>query len=570
MKQKKEISVILIVQKKLGDYKKIVRSINLEFSNMDYDYEIIFIDNTGDKAFSREVDKELAEFTNIRLVHNAIAVAGSWIYKDCLRYVSGKYILFHDFSYRLNPEDTNKIIQRVLSRKVDLISGYDKVYERFLYHSIFQKIIRNLYFLVIYFLFGINSKKNFPSIKIFKYGALQDILARVVSKRHVFGLEMLTVANHLGYKTESIPIRIDLNREYRHKISLSNIWNAFVEILAIYYRLKIMKYYNRKQLLLQDYPKVSILIPTKEYTSYLQECIEGCKKLDYSNYEIIVLPDKEIQNPDVQIRFIPTGEVSPPEKRDLGAKYAKGQILAFLDSDAYPFSSWLKYGVRYFKSDEVAAVAGPGITPITDGFWRRASGIIFSSYIVGGDCKFRYVPLMHREVEDYPSCNFLIRKDIFDKIKGFNTKFYPGEDTILCYKITKKEKKKIIYDPDVIVYHHRRKLLFEHFKQVKNYAYHRGYFAKKIPSTSRKPSYFVPSLLIILFPILGIASIFFPPVMTYFLIGIILYTLAVLLTAIQVMNFKMMVVVFFGIIATHITYGIWFMKGLFAKKMPEE
>lgn len=570
MEKKKEISVIFILQEKLEDYKKIIRIVNLEFSKMVYDYEIIFIDNTGDKGFAREIDIELAEFTNIKLVHNTVAVTGSWIFKDCLRYVSGKYILFHDFGYRLDSKNINMMIQEANKRKIDLIIGYDKDYEKFFFHSIFQKIVKNLYFLVIYFLFDIDTKKSLPSIKIFKYEALQDILARMIVKKYVFSLEMYIIAIHLGNKIESAPIRIDFNREYRHKTSLNNTWKAFVEILAIYYRLKIMKYYDREQILLQVYPKVSIIIPTKEYTSYLKDCIEGCKNLDYSDYEIIVLPDKEIQNPDARIRFIPTGEVLPPEKRDIGAKYAKGQILAFLDSDAFPFSNWLKYGVRYFCSDEIAAVCGPAITPITDRFWSKASGIILSSYIVGGNIKFRYAPLMHREVEDYPSCNFIVRKDTFDKIKGFSTKFYPGEDTILCYKITKKEKKKIIYDPDVIVYHHRRKLLFEHFKQVKNYAYHRGYFAKKIPSTSRKPFFFFPTLFIILFPIFGIASIFFPPIMTYFLMAMVIYISAVLLTAIQVMNFKMTFVVFLGIIATHITYGLSFMRGLFAKKMPEE
>jgi cellulose synthase/poly-beta-1,6-N-acetylglucosamine synthase-like glycosyltransferase len=38
-------------------------------------------------------------------------------------------------------------------------------------------------------------------------------------------------------------------------------------------------------------PMISIIIPCRKIDNYTRECIEYCKKLDYDNYEIIVLPD---------------------------------------------------------------------------------------------------------------------------------------------------------------------------------------------------------------------------------------------------------------------------------------
>src|SRR6516162_3315272 len=106
---------------------------------------------------------------------------------------------------------------------------------------------------------------------------------------------------------------------------------------------------------------------------------------------------------------------------------------------------------------------------------------------------YRYVPQAQREVDDFPSVNLLVRRDVFEAAGGFNSKYWPGEDTKLCLKITKDLALKIIYDPAIFAWHHRRELFRGHLKQSTNYALHRGFFAKIYPETSLRPSYFIPS-----------------------------------------------------------------------------
>ena len=130
-------------------------------------------------------------------------------------------------------------------------------------------------------------------------------------------------------------------------------------------------------------------------------------------------------------------------------------------------------------------------------------------------------------------------------------------------------KKKIIYDPDVVVFHHRRSLFFKHFRQLASYALHRGYFVRKFPRTSRKIPYFLPSLLIITALVMGLLTVPCPFVRPYYVALLAIYGLLVLATAIKTMNYKLIPPVFLGIIATHITYGLYFAKGLIARKMPD-
>lgn len=314
---------------------------------------------------------------------------------------------------------------------------------------------------------------------------------------------------------------------------------------------------------------VSIIVAVKKDNPNLRECIENCLKLDYSDFEILVLPDKELNLDYPKTKVIPTGEVTPPIKRDMAVDKASGEILAFLDDDAYPHKDWLAQALRHFAEPAIAAVGGPAVTPDSDSLRQKASGRAYSSWLVSGPYVYRYLPRKQIFVDDFPSCNFLLRKSAMLEIGGFNTKFWPGEDTFLCLKIIHQLKKKIIYDPAVLVYHHRRSLFTGHLKQIANYALHRGYFAKRFPETSFRVSYFLPSLLVI-----GIVSGFvfspwFPALRLLYFACLFLYPLVVFIFSIS-RDFRLTFLVFRGIILSHIVYGLYFVKGLFSRKLKEE
>jgi len=282
---------------------------------------------------------------------------------------------------------------------------------------------------------------------------------------------------------------------------------------------------------------------------------------------------------DPKVRIIPTGIVSPPKKRDVGAKEAKGEILAFLDDDAYPKKDWLKEAVNIFKeSEKFGCVCGPAVTPQDDSILQKGSGLVYASSLVSGNHNFRYIPGPRREVFDFPSCNFLIRKDLFSDIGGFDKPFWPGEDTFLCLKVLEAGVK-MIYSPKVLVYHHRRNLFKGHLNQIKSYALHRGYFAKKYPKTSLRFEYFIPSIFVIALLTGGISSLssslassIYSLILTMYLVFILASSLSLVfgLKESRINRIKLLFLTVSGIFLTHVTYGIYFIKGLLAKKMSEE
>jgi cellulose synthase/poly-beta-1,6-N-acetylglucosamine synthase-like glycosyltransferase len=305
---------------------------------------------------------------------------------------------------------------------------------------------------------------------------------------------------------------------------------------------------------------VSIIIPCKDVDDYTKECIEYCRRLDYPNFEIILLPDYPAEAID-GVRVIATGSVAPGVKRNMGVKSSNGEFCAFIDNDAYPRSDWLTNALKHLEDPQVGGVGGPGLTPETDGLLQKAGGYVLSSFMVG-NLSSRYKTKSCFESDDIHSCNFIARKAIIKEAGGWNEKYWPGEDTLMCLAI-RKIGRKLIESSDVAVYHHRRSLFKPHLRQVSRFGEHRGFFAKRFPENSAKLTYFFPSLLVSSLIVGIVLSVFFPLFAYVVLLGVALYlVLSLTAAALQVKGMKLLLSVWLGIIATHLVYGSFFLSGL--------
>lgn len=344
---------------------------------------------------------------------------------------------------------------------------------------------------------------------------------------------------------------------------------------------------------------ISIIIPVRRLNNYVNEAIPHYLNMGYSNFECIFLPDyikdedinnlelelKKVKtfndgfceyssNLDKRIRIIETGIVTPGKKRDLALRYSKGDVYAFIDDDAYPCKEWLNNALTILEDETIGGVGGPAITAKTENIYEMASGKVFESFMCNGVFKYRYLPTTRKDVDDIPSVNLIVKKDIFEKVGGFDCNYYPGEDTKLCMKII-NEGKRLVYDPCILVYHHRRPLFVKHIKQIANYAKHRGYFAKSHFRTSLKFSYFIPSLFIICLILGIIACLLISPLWNLYIFIIGLYIVLVLCSLKSCLyeykniinNLKLLLISFIGVFITHVCYGVCFIKGLFVKDL---
>ncbi len=316
-------------------------------------------------------------------------------------------------------------------------------------------------------------------------------------------------------------------------------------------------------------PTVSIIIAVKEDNPNLRESLRHCLALDNPADEIIVLPDVAFDAPD-GVTVIPTGPCGPAEKRDLGAERASGEVLAFLDDDAYPVPGWLTHAREVLANPSVGGVGGPGVTPDSDPFTAQVSGDIYNSPLVSGPHVRRYLPREACDVDDWPSCNLLVRRDAFLQVGGFDSAYWPGEDTVLCLKITRDLGLRLVYDPRVLVYHHRRPSLRRHLRQAAQYGLHRGHFVKRFPETSRRPTYFAPTLLAAFLALGWIPGLFSRAFRLAFATIAGSYGVAVLLATPFRGGPVRYLLAAIGTVLTHLAYGTWFIRGLIRRTLPTQ
>ena len=501
---------------------------------------------------------------------------------------TGEFVMLLDGDLDINPKQTPWFFEAMAAKGADIVIGSKRHPRSVVQYPWHRRLVSWVYFTIVRIFIGLPITDTQTGMKLFKRDVLGEALGRMLVKTYAFDLELLSIAHQRGAKIAEAPVVIRFGNKFG-ALKAQTVKTMAFDSLAVFYRLRVLKYYAHAEVppkLGRD-PLVSVVIACPNRSWMLDECLKALAAQTYSSFEVIVLPDgtdggsgaPAPMPEDVAVSFLPTGKVRPAEKRNIGIKAAKGEIVAFIDDDAYPDAHWIEYAVRYFGDETVGAVGGPGVTPPNDPFLARIGGRVYDNLLVSGNYRYRYkAGGVRRDVDDYPSCNLFVGKSLLDSFGGYRTDFWPGEDTLLCKDIVDSGKR-IVYDPWVVVCHHRRALFGPHLRQLGRYAFHRGYFVKRFPSNSLHLSYFVPSLFVLyLFVWAALVIIPQPIVMSveFFIVWnaamtvpLLAYVALVALTTFAV-NPLVWLMTACGVFATHVTYGIRFMGGLLARRAPCE
>lgn len=320
-------------------------------------------------------------------------------------------------------------------------------------------------------------------------------------------------------------------------------------------------------------PLISVVIPLHVKGERFLRALDAILHLDYPLFEVVIVVDDagDVHVPkDPRIRLLETKQerTGPAEKRDFALAQTSGAILAFIDDDSYPRRDWLANAVKYFGDSSVGIIGGPGLTPPENSFWQQVSGAVLESAWGSGPLVCRFSPHPLREVPEHPGYNLFIRRTLLEGVSGFGSKFYGGEDTLVCFKVARRYGKKILCVPDVVVYHHRRPLLRPYLVQTANFGRHRGYFFKRYPHTSRHIVYLMPSCLTLGLAGGAVMAVFIPSAVR--IVGGLTFALAAFMIASELKKGRpLLVAAFFpiAVLLTHVAYGLSFLWGLCTPRM---
>ena len=86
-------------------------------------------------------------------------------------------------------------------------------------------------------------------------------------------------------------------------------------------------------------PRFSIVLPVHRDGPALRRCLDACLGQDYPDFEVVVSADRPVAGLPESVLLVETGAVqdtSPAEKRDAAFGATSGDVLAYVDDDAYP------------------------------------------------------------------------------------------------------------------------------------------------------------------------------------------------------------------------------------------
>ncbi len=485
----------------------------------------------------------------------------------------GSHVLLLDGDLDLSPARITTFFDVMEERRAAIVIGSKRHPDSVIDYPWHRRLASGIYFAIVRLLVGLPVSDTQTGMKLFTRDALGWAFDRMLVKTFAFDLEVLSIAHAKGYAVAEAPVEMHFGQKLGC-LSWANVKQVMHDTLAIFYRIRILRYYSSVEVApAPDAPiLVSVVIACPAPSAYLTECLEALAHQTYPHFEVIVLPDApaDLGPHPFDLRVLPTGKTRPAEKRNEGIRAARGEVVAFIDDDAYPVSSWLEQAVKYFTLPDVGGLGGPGVTPPNDPFLAQAGGRVYANLFVSGNFRYRYIgDRVRHAVDDFPSCNLFVRADVLRAIGGYRTDFWPGEDTILCADVVLGQKKRIVYDPWALVYHHRRPLFGPHLRQVGRYALHRGHFAKRFPATSLRLSYLIPTLFVLGLAVGAGASFLHPWLRLAYLTALAAYGLLTLLSSFDP-HPLMWLTTWLGVIATHLVYGVRFLLGLLMRRMPCE
>ena len=214
-------------------------------------------------------------------------------------------------------------------------------------------------------------------------------------------------------------------------------------------------------------PIVSVIICSYNGGRTLAACLDSLGKLNYPDYEIILVDDgstddtRDIAEQFPHVRYIYQENHGLSNARNTGAAAAKGEVFAYTDSDCMADVDWLYYLIGTLVTGDYAGVGGPNVTPPAQN-WIQAC----VAAAPGGPS---HVLLTDTIAEHIPGCNMAFYRLAFENIGGFDPEYHKaGDDVDFCWRL-QQAGCVIAFSPTALVWHHRRFTLRAFLKQQDGY-----------------------------------------------------------------------------------------------------
>ncbi|MDP3974390.1 MAG: glycosyltransferase [bacterium] len=247
----KLISVIVPTFKQEKTIEKDLQRIIDVLNKLRYPSELIcVVDGDVDNTL-KEASRFARRYSNIKVVGYDTNKGKGYAVRFGMAESKGDIIAFIDAGMDLNPNGLSLLLEHFEWYNADIIVGSKRHPVSKVDYPWQRRILSMGYQFLVWLLFGFKIKDTQVGMKVFKREVLEKVLPRLLVKRFAFDIEILAVANYLGYtRIFEAPVDIKLSFGGASGITsqkfLKTVSAMIMDTMAVFYRLKILNYYSDK------------------------------------------------------------------------------------------------------------------------------------------------------------------------------------------------------------------------------------------------------------------------------------------------------------------------------------
>ncbi len=252
------LSLILPVYRQEKTILANLRAVENTLRKIRYDYEIIVvIDGIVDGTYRKLRRAKLSK--KVKVIAYEKNMGKFYAIRVGMRIAKGDYVMFLDSGMEIDPNGISMLLEHMEWYKADIIVGSKRHPASQVDYSWQRKILSYGYYWLVKVLFGLSVKDTQAGIKVFKRKVLSKVLPRLVEKRFAGDLEILVVAQTLGFKRiYEAPIKLSYKLGgVTSAATLKAIVGILIDTFAIWYRKNILHYYSRPRKRLKRNLKLS-------------------------------------------------------------------------------------------------------------------------------------------------------------------------------------------------------------------------------------------------------------------------------------------------------------------------
>ena len=236
------LSLIIPVYKQEKTIVKDVTQIKRVLDSIRYDHEIIVVfDGASDQSYKKVKQANIPKVKTISYLKNQ---GKSHAIQLGMKKAIGDYVMFVDSGMEIDPNSISMLLEHMEWYNADIIVGSKRHTASQVNYVASRKLLSEGYYFVVKFLFGIKVRDTQAGIKIFKKKVLEKILPRMVGKKFTGDLEMLVIADTLGFKRIfEAPIKLDYSLgALSSAATIKSIFDIMKDTLANWYRKNNLRY----------------------------------------------------------------------------------------------------------------------------------------------------------------------------------------------------------------------------------------------------------------------------------------------------------------------------------------